>query len=274
MRTVHTVPAAGLADPMIAHFGLRLLRKQPAFTFGAVAALTIGVAANVLVFSIANGLVVRPLPISDPGRVVRAYVDGYSNTLYADYVDYRDRNQTLSGLAAFANVPPVVRRDGVAEPVPATAGSGEYFETLGLSASVGRLIVPEDDRAGAAGVVVLSHAYWQQRFSGDSGIVGQSVVVNGWPFTVVGIAPAAFVGTQAPLVVDAWVPWHAPSLTPAPENRSAHLIGRLRPGASLAQARWTSHMSPLREPRVPGGIGRNNLSSFRLGRCSHRWRAK
>lgn len=97
-------------------FGLRLLRKQPAFTFGAVAALTIGVAVNVLVFSIANALVIRPLPISDPGQVVRAYVDGYSNTPYADYVDYRDRNQTLSGLAAFANVPLVVRRDGLRSP--------------------------------------------------------------------------------------------------------------------------------------------------------------
>jgi predicted permease len=232
-------------------FGLRLLRKQPAFTFGAVATLTIGVAANVLVFSIANALVIRPLPISDPGQVVRAYVDGYSNTPYSDYVDYRDRNQTLSGLAAFANVPLVVRRDGAAEPVSATAVSGEYFETLGLPASVGRMIVQEDDRAGAPGVVVLSHAYWQRRFSADSGIVGQSVVVNGWPFTVVGIAPAAFVGTQAPLVVDAWVPWHAPSLTPAPENRSAHLIGRIRPGASLAQAQMdVAHVAAQRAQRA------------------------
>src|SRR5258708_13086733 len=101
-------------------FGLRLLRKQPAFTFGAVAALTIGVAANVLVFSIANALVIRPLPISDPGAVVRAYVDGYSNTPYADYAAYRDRNHTLSGLAAFPNVPLLLRPTPVSQALSAT----------------------------------------------------------------------------------------------------------------------------------------------------------
>ena len=223
-------------------YGLRTLWKDTAFTFAAIAVLTIGVSASVIVFSIANALILRPLPVSDPGQVVRAYTGDYSNTFYSDYIDYRDRNQTLSGLAAFQSVPLVLRIDGAPEYVSGTAVSGNYFAMLGVSAAFGRVISPEDDRLGNPGVVVLSNGYWQRRFGADAGIVGQSVMLNGHPFTVVGIAPPAFVGTQSPVAVDAWVAWNAPSLNPteqratAGEGRLAHLIGRLRPGVTLSQA--------------------------------------
>ncbi len=212
-------------------FGLRTLKKNPSFTFGAIAALTIGVSANVIVFSVANALILRPLPVFDPERVVRAYTGGYSNTLYPDYLYYRDHNQTLAGLAAFQGVPLVLRIDGADEHMSGTAVSGDYFGTLGVSAALGRVILPDDDRPGALGVVVLGHAYWQRRFGADAGIVGQSVTLNGHPFTVVGIAPSAVVGTLSPVTVDAWVPWNA-------------TVGLLRAG-TLEQATGVS-LLPLR----------------------------
>ena len=171
-------------------FAGRMLRKRPAFTLVTVCALTIGMGANAVIFSVVNALILRPLPVRDPGELVRAYTNGYSNTSYAAYLDYRDRNRTLAGLSAFGSVPMTVRIDGFAEHVVGTAVSGNYFQVIGVPAAHGRAIQPEDDRRGAAGVVVLSHAFWQRRFAGDPATPGRSITINGQPFTVIGVAPA------------------------------------------------------------------------------------
>lgn len=217
-------------------FGARLLKRQPAFTLGAVAALTIGTGANVLVFSLANALVLRPLPIAGPHDVVRGYLDGYSATSYRDYVDYRDRNRSLSGLAIFSNVPMAVRTDRGAETLAAVAVSGNYFDTLGVPPAMGRMIAAHDDAPGAPAVVVLSHSYWQRRFGANVDVIGRVMTLNSSPFVVIGVAPRAFTGTEAPLVADAWLAWHATGIPSAAETRSGHLIGRLRPDTSLTRA--------------------------------------
>lgn len=224
------------------HVGVRHLRRSPAFSLGAIAALTIGLSAAAVAFSVANGLILRPLPVSAPARVVRGYIGGYSNTLYRDYLVYRDTNQTFSGLAAFVDAPLVIRIDGPAEHVAGTVVSGNYFGALGVNAALGRTIQNEDDRPGAPGVVLLSHGYWQRRFAGDPAIVGHTITIDGAPFAIVGVAPAVFTGTQAPVAVDAWVAWNAPAFAPTPADvergagRSAHVIGRLRDGVAIADA--------------------------------------
>jgi len=220
-------------------FAGRMLRKRPAFTLVTLCALTVGMGANAFIFSVVNALILRPLPVRDPGELIRAYTNGYSNTSYAAYLDYRDRNRTLAGLSAFGSVPMTVRIDGFAEHVVGTAVSGNYFEVLGVPAAQGRAIQPEDDRRGAAGVVVLSHAFWQRRFAADPATPGRSITINGQPFTVIGVAPSSFTGTQAPIVTEVWVAWNAPTVAPIAEElmrergRTAHLIGRLSPGVTL-----------------------------------------
>jgi predicted permease len=222
--------------------GARYLLRAPAFSLGAILALAIGLSATAIVFAVANGLILRPLPISDPSRVVRGYIGGYSNALYRDYLSYRDANQTLSSLAAFVDAPLTMRVDGPVEHVSAAVVSGNYFGALGVHAALGRTIDVNDDRPGAPGVVVLSDGYWQRRFARDPSIVGRAITINGEPFAVIGVAPASFSGTQAPLAVDAWVAWNAPSFAPTPDEvergvgRSVHMIGRLRDDVSIADA--------------------------------------
>jgi predicted permease len=222
--------------------GTRYLLRAPAFSLGAILALAIGLSATAVVFAVANSLILRPLPISDPSRAVRGYIGGYSNALYRDYLSYRDANQTLSSLAAFVDAPLTIGVDRAVEHVSASVVSGNYFGALGVHAALGRTIDVNDDHPGAPGFVVLSDGYWQRRFARDPSVVGRKVTINGEPFAVIGVAPASFSGTQAPLAVDAWVAWNAPSFAPTPDEvergvgRSVHMIGRLRDGVSIADA--------------------------------------
>jgi predicted permease len=223
-------------------YGGRMLARNPGFSIVAVTALALGIAANVVIFSLANMLIFRPLPVTNPDQLIRAYTDTHSNTAYADYLEYRDHNRTLAGLAAFQLASVSLRSGGAPEHVYGMAVSGNYFDLLGVGAARGRAITREDDRTGAPGVVVLSDGFWRRRFGGDAALLGHTVTIDGHAFTVIGIAPSGFTGTMAPIVPDTWVAWNAPGVALTPEQvarrtgRSTHMIGRLRPGVSRAQA--------------------------------------
>src|SRR5947209_20115423 len=113
--------------------------------------------------------------------------------------------------------------------------SGNYFDALGIVIARGRAIVPADDQIDAPGAVVLSDGFWRRRFGGDPNLIGHQLIVNGNPFTIVGVAPGGFTGTMAPLIPELWVAWNAPEFAPSRDQiirrrgRSAHWIGRLRP---------------------------------------------
>jgi macrolide transport system ATP-binding/permease protein len=224
-------------------YGFRTLTRSPGFSVIAVAVLALGIGVNATVFSLANAFFLRPLPVSDPETVVRVYSNRYSNTAYRSYVEYRDRNSTLAGLAAFQMQSFGLRVDTDTEHAFGTIVSGEYFSVLGVAPARGRLLTPSDDRADAAPAVVLSHAFWKRRFGASPDVIGKTIALNDQPFTIVGIAAEGFTGVMAPLIGDLWVPLAAdallrPALDPATrrDTTSLHLVGRLKPTVNRARA--------------------------------------
>ena len=205
--------------------------------------LAVGIGANVTVFSLANTLFLRPLPVGDPGTVVRVYSNRFSNTRYRSYLEFRDRNSTLEGLAAFQMQSFGLRIDADTEHTFGTIVSGDYFPLLRVAPALGRLLTPEDDRSGAPPSVVLSHGYWLRRFGGAADVIGRTIALNDQPFTIVGVAAARFTGVMAPLAGDLFVPLATdallrPAVDPATrlDTMSFHLVGRLKHGIDRAQA--------------------------------------
>ena len=224
-------------------YGIRTLTRTPGFTLMAVAVLALGIGVNATVFSLANAFFLRPLPVSDPGSIVRVYANRFSNIRYRTYRELRDRNSTLSGLTAFQLRSFGLRIDDDVEPAFGEIVSGEYFPVLGVRAAHGRLLEPADDRAGAPPAVVLSHAFWTRRFGRAPAVVGTTIGLNGQPFTVVGVASEQFTGVLAPLRGELWVPYTTDALLRPGLDESArldrdgmHLVGRLKPGVDRARA--------------------------------------
>jgi predicted permease len=224
-------------------YGIRTLARSPGFTLIATVVLALGIGVNATVFSLTNAFFLRPLPVSDPETIVRVYSNRVSNTRYPTYVELRDRNSTLSVLAAFQLRSFGLRLGAENEHAFGEIVSGNYFDLVGVNAVAGRLLAPEDDRPGAPPVVVLSHAFWKGRLGGALDAVGRTISLNGQPFTVVGIAPKTFTGILAPLVGAFWVPNATdsvlrPSLDPAArlESQTFHLAGRLKPGVDRGHA--------------------------------------
>src|SRR5215510_5265869 len=175
-------------------YGLRSLRKSPAFVLVAITALGIGIGANLTIFGFANALLLRPLKVPQASEVIQVFQDRWSNIGYEEYIQYRDRNRTISKLAISSTTTASIQSGGAPEAVTAMAVSGNYFESLRISAVVGRLINEADDKRGAPGAVVLGFAYWRHRFGSDSSIIGKTISVDGSPFTIVGVIPSSFNG--------------------------------------------------------------------------------
>jgi len=230
-----------------ARFALRTLAKTPGFTAAIIVSVALGIAANATVFSVANGLLWGVLPVKDPGRLV-IFSEGRSFS-YPDYLDYRDQtSQVFEGIAAhFPFIPASIGGNGQPERVWGQVVSGNYFRLAGVNPVVGRGILPEDDQgAGSGTVVVLSHALWQRRFGSDPSVPGRTVALNGQRYTVIGVAPAGFWGTDHGIQSDFWAPLSmAEQLMPdlgkdsMRSKRDAHwllLNARLKPGVSRSQA--------------------------------------
>ena len=140
------------------------------------------------------------MPVEKPEQLISVYTSDYSSgdfgsSSYPDYLDFRDRNQVLSGLVAFAPRPVSLNTDGTNERSFGEVVSGNYFTVLGIRMAAGRGFLPEEDKTpGAHPVVVISHKLWRARFGGDSSAVGRSIKINGHPFTVVGVAEEKYPG--------------------------------------------------------------------------------
>ncbi|MEP7013025.1 MAG: ABC transporter permease [Acidobacteriota bacterium] len=234
----------------------RLLVKNPIFTTIAVLSLALGIGANTAVFTLANTLLLRPLPVRDPGRLVRlSATDKEGNTgafAYPDYVDYRNQNHSFSGLLAHSSARVGVNTgQGEPEIVFGEVVSENYFDVLGATTAFGRTFLPDEGRApGKSPVVVLSDSFWRRRLAGSPGAVGSSVRINGNPFTVIGIAPAGFQGTLEGGVLPSsfWIPsmMYAQVGTSDITLRNSvgfELVGRLRAGVTVETAQ--SEMSGL-----------------------------
>ena len=246
----------------------RLLAKSPGFVLTAALVLGLGVGANTAIFTLVNGLFLRPLPVPEANRLawVTTLVPPSSrlmNLSYPDYLEIRDHNEVFSGLLAYDQIPVALAGGGAPERVRGAIVSGNYFSVLGIKPALGRTFGPDEDRApGAAPVAVIGHALWKKRFGSDPGLVGRGLLLSGREFMVVGIAPESFTGTEAEGTVDVWVPlaMHAEvmpgsnALMAARDAGWLRVMGRLKPevtpaqaGASLARiAQGISEESPTR----------------------------
>ena len=224
-------------------YGLRSLARTPGFTVLSVAVLALGIGVNAAVFSLANAFFLRPLPVADPGTIVRVYANRFTNVRYRTYLELRERNSTLVGLAAFQLQSFGLRIDADVEHAFGQIVSGNYFSILGIQSARGRLLTEEDDREGAPPAAVISFAFWTRRFGGSPDALGRTIALNGQPFTIVGVAPERFTGVLAPLVGDFWVPLAMDRLlrpaldqTTRLDTMSFHLAGRLKPGVDRSNA--------------------------------------
>ena len=230
-------------------FAIRQLLKNPGFALVVVLTLALGIGANTTVFSITNGLLLRPLPVREPERLVALFTtyekqSGLNGTSHPDYRDLRDRNDVFEGLAGHFYFPMAIRTADQAEVVMGHVVSWNYFEVLGVSPAIGRAFLVEEDRApGARPVAMLSHRYWQTRLLGDPGVIGGTMFVNSRPFTVVGIAPEGFTSLCTAVAPDVWVPVAMiGQVLPYPINLEGrfdpwlNVVGRLKPGVNLLAA--------------------------------------
>jgi putative ABC transport system permease protein len=229
-------------------YTFRTLSKAPGFTAVIIVSIALAIAANVTIFSVANGLLWSALPVRDQGRLV-VFSEGESFS-YPDYVDFREQTKDIfeGGVCAhFPLIPASVGSKGEPERIWGQAVSGNYFSVVGVVPALGRGIQPSDDEIpGRHAVVVLSHALWQRRFASDPTVIGHDAVLNGRRYTVVGVTPAGFAGTDHGLQAQFWVPLAMaetimPDLghEPLREKRDSqwlNLNARLKPGVTHMQA--------------------------------------
>ena len=236
-------------------YGLRLLRKSPAFTIVAVLTLALGIGANTAIYTLLDQALLRSLPVKEPNRLVflrfsggdtgSTHARGGSQKVfsYPMYRDLRDRNSVFSGLIATAWAQVSVQWHNQPDLADAELVSGNYFDVLGLQPALGRLLVSSDDLVQEGNpVAVLSFNYWQRRFGADPKIVNQSISINGHPFTVIGVAPPSFhsvVSGDNPgvLVPMTMKPEITPGWNDLEERRSKwlNIVGRFKPGLTHPQ---------------------------------------
>src|SRR4051812_1875910 len=219
-------------------YGARALARSPLFTLLAVAVLAVGIGATTAIFSLVDAVLLRPLPYQAPDRLMslaEAAPDyPFNRVAPLNFVDWSEQNHTFESMAAVSGASVTLSTaSGAPEKLRAQAVTATFFDVLGVRPVAGRTFLPADAAAGTR-VVVVSEAFWKRRYAGETATVGRVLDLDGNPFTVVGIVPAAF---QIFYTTDVWT-LYRPARTP--EQRQMHylrVLGRLRGTASLTEAR-------------------------------------
>jgi predicted permease len=229
-------------------YALRQLRKSPGFTAVAIATLALGVGANVTIFSVVNGIILRPLPVPQPNQIVVLAAQQKGAPLgvyflsYPELTDFRKEADVFSDLFAYEIGLEGMSADNKADHFLAGHVTGNYFSGLGLRPELGRLFLPgEGEQQGSEAPVVLGYSYWQKRFAGSSDVIGKQVLVDGKPATIIGVTPKKFHGTSFALDMDGYLPVSMaaigdPALWTARNDRRWITLGRVKPGVSVTQA--------------------------------------
>src|SRR5579864_4835664 len=239
-------------------YGVRQLIKAPGFTIVAALSLALGIGANTTIFTLVNAVLLNPLPVEDPSQLVSVWTTdernqnsgfGFLQTSPMNFKDIRDKNEVFSGLAAHTGLPlSITSGTGDPQQVFGEIVTGNYLTVLGAKPLLGRGFLPDEDQVpGAKLVCILGYGEWQKRFGGDTGIVGRTISLNGQPFTVVGVMPKGFKGTNAIGAPAVWVPYMTYPVTTngffleliKPDGRRGlvfNVTGRLKPGISVRQA--------------------------------------
>jgi predicted permease len=254
---------------------VRQVLRRPIWTVVVVSTLALGVGASTSVFTLIDAMLFRPAPWNEDGRLVWiASTNSRTNRVgpmsYSEYLEYRDRARTLTGVLAWTGNAVAV---GGAHAELANAGlvSGNYFEVLRLRAQIGRTFAPEEDATGASPVVVLSDALWRRHFGADPHVVGRVVAINGEPATIVGVAPRGFTGVAyADNPEELWMPLamvrlaipHGPGLLTGPNALGIRIVGRLGDGETVAHA--AAEMRVIAAPLDPGGTPSDRARGVRV----------
>ena len=232
-------------------YGLRMMRRGPAFTAAAVLTLTLGIGATVTIFSLLDTVLLRPLPVKDPSELANVYTscrrgNPYCATSFLEFLDYQSQTRTFADLAAFQPLTVSASAAGGSWVSDAMLISENYFTLLGLTPFAGRLLTPGAS-LDTEPVVVLSHDVWTTRFGGLPEILGDTVQLNGTAFRIIGVAPPEFRGTRAGSRPELWVPIESRSIWARAREATDPLtvrglrwisgtIGRRSPGITIEQA--------------------------------------
>jgi len=225
-------------------YAIRMLAKNPGFTLIAVLTLALGIGANTVVFSVLNALVLRPLPAERPNELAFLENQNGPSQSFPNYKDLRDRNRTFAGLVGYRISPMELEAHDRADRIWGYLATGNYFDVLGVQPALGRFFKQSDDlHPGDSPYAVLSYNSWQSRFAADPTVIGKTIRVNRQPFTVLGVAPRDFHGTELFYWPEVWVPM---MMEPQIEVGNAWLdnrntwntfvVGRLKPNVTPAQA--------------------------------------
>src|SRR5579864_2270918 len=231
-------------------YALRALRRQPTFVAVAVLSLALAIGANSAIFSLADALLLRPLPVEKPAALFDVTSTTPDNPLegmsFPDYRDLRDKSRSLSALAAYrlTSLAVAANPEAAAQMRFANLVSDNYFSVAGVMPSAGRAFLPEEATASAHPVAMLSYDFWQQNYAGDQSAIGSSLRLNGIVFTVIGVTPASFTGLDRFIRPSIFVPLGMAqrldgALSDPLENRGRHDLvvkGRLSEGASQESA--------------------------------------
>jgi putative ABC transport system permease protein len=223
-------------------YGIRNLIKRPGFTIVALIALALGIGANTAIFSLVNGVLLRPLPFAEPDRLVWMWGNirngiNRASVSPPDFLDYRHENKTFEEFAASFTMPLALNLTGSGEPERLSAAgiTGNYFQALGAKPLLGRTFVLDNEKPGNDQVVMLSYALWQKSFGGDPAIVGKTIALDGKAREVIGVMPQHF---NFPRAAGLWIPINF-DIDPDMKLRKAHFmrpIGKLKEGVTIAQA--------------------------------------
>jgi predicted permease len=255
-------------------YALRGFRRSPGFTSTAVVSLALGIGANTAIFSLVNAILWRKLPVREPDRLVIFTLSTPERFFGSQiplklYEEIRDKSSVLAGFAGFGSLPMTLSGGGSAERVNGQIVSGNYFDTLGVNAQIGRVLTTEDDRVpNAHPVCVISYGLWMRRFGGDRDMVGRTILINGHPLTVIGVTPKEFSGITPDSPIDVSIPLAMASLF-QPFRVWLEPFGRLKPGVNVEQAQSALNVlyhqlqrqttSGIKVSLEPGGRGLSPL---------------
>ena len=243
-------------------FALRQLRRNAAFTAIALITLALGIGANTAIFSVVRGVLLRDLPYAEPDRLLRAFstVNGTRSAASpADFADWRRQSKSFSALAATYESTVSLTGSGTAERFTQARVSANLFELLGVRPSVGRAFAAGEDIVGAPRVAILSDGIWRRRFGADPTIVGKAITLDGYPTTVIGVAPPDM---RYPAPVDMWLTTRFSARDLSDSSRGSRwidVVGRLAPGVTKEQAQREMAIIARRleaqDPRHDAGVG-------------------
>ena len=243
-------------------YAVRLMLKSPGFSMVAILTLALGIGANTTMFSVINSVLLESAPFRDPQRLVMVWETKLNGNAAnktnvvnpGNYVRWTEQNQAFEDMGTFISWPFNVRVNGEAERVQAGIASPSLFSTLGTHAILGRTFLPEEQQRGKDNVVMISYAYWQNRFGGDPAVIGKDMVFDATPVKIVGVLPPDFNLFDK---VAVWTPFTIVPQTRDSHGRSMTVIARLKPGVTLQQAQADMDVvaARIRAERAPYDAG-------------------